>query len=106
MEDDLTAIYKSLQREWNIDKTGLVSDPVKIGQIYYKEKDTNSDFYDHEIDYIYTGTLKKLPSPNYEFAYGFSLLPKKDFLTSKVYNLTSHLMAPWVKVMIRENMIV
>ncbi len=105
LESDEVAIYKTLKREWNIVESDLSSKPKKIGQIYYKEKDPNSDFYDHEIDYIYEGTLKHLPSPNYDFAYGFSVVPKKNFLTSKVYHLTSPLLAPWVKTMIEEKLI-
>lgn len=105
LEDDLTAIYKTLKREWSLDKSGLIAEPKKIGQIYYKAKDPQSVFYDHEIDYIYQAELKKIPSPNYDFAYGFSLVNKVGFLKSKVYNLWSKLFAPWVKVMIEEKMI-
>ncbi len=103
LEDDLTAIYKTLKREWNLDKNSLVSSPKKIGQIYYKEKDKNSDFYDHEIDYIYSGVLKKLPTPDYNFAYGFSLVPKFKILNLKFE--IARLFAPWVKVMIEQKLL-
>jgi len=105
LQDDLTAIYKTLKREWNLDKSGLIVEPKKIGQVYYKAKDPQSVFYDHEVDYIYEGTLKKLPTPDFDFAYGFSLIKKGNFLKSKVYNLWSNQFAPWVKTMIEEKII-
>lgn len=104
LEDDLTAIYKTLKREWNISKKGLTAVPKKIGQIYYKAKDPNSVFFDHEIDYIYEGTLKNLPTPNYDFAYGFSLIEKNKLLTPNPYTL-SPILAPWVKIMLEEKLI-
>jgi len=103
LEDDLTTIYKTLKREWNLDKSGLIAEPKKMGQIYYKTKDPQSVFYDHEIDYIYEGTLSKLPNPNYNFAYGFSLVEKKLITDNRLP--TTKLLAPWVKVMIEEKMI-
>lgn len=103
LEDDLTAIYKSLKREWNLERSGLTTLPKKIGQIYYKAKDPNSEFFDHEIDYIYEGTLKNLPTPNYNFAYGFSMVDRK-LITDNRSPITNSL-APWVKVMIEEKLI-
>lgn len=99
LQDDLTAIYFTLQREWNLKKSDLVHAPKKIGSIYYKSKDPYSEFYDHEIDYIYQIELKKVPTPNYDFAYGFSLVKRENFLKSKVYSLSSKIFAPWVKTM-------
>jgi len=104
LEDNLTAIYKTLQREWNIEKSDLIEVPKKIGQIYYKAKDPNSDFFDHEIDYIYEGRLKNLPTPNYDFAYGFSLIDKNKLLNPNPYTLAP-LLCPWVKVMLEESLI-
>lgn len=105
LEDDLKTIYKTLKREWNLDKSGLIATPKKIGVIYYKEKDPGSEFFDHEIDYIYEGTIKNLPTPNHAFAYGFSLIPKKNFLSSNFYLLTSDIFAPWVKKMVEQKLI-
>ena len=105
LEDDLTAIYKTLKREWNLNPVDLKDKPKLVKKIYYKAKDPNSEFSDHEIDYIYEGTLKKIPTPNYDFAYGFSLIEKKGLLKSKVFNLWSNQFAPWVKVMIEEKLI-
>lgn len=97
LQPDLDAIYSSLIREWNIEKDDLVKKPQKIGQIYYEEKDPGSDFSDHEIDYIYTAELKTIPSPNYDYAYGFSLVEKKDLQKRFRANF-----APWVRKMIKE----
>ena len=99
LEDDLTAIYKSLKREWNVDQAGLTYEPKKIGQIYYTAKDPNSIFFDHEIDYIYEGTLKNLPTPNYDFAYGFSLASWQLITDNRLP------FAPWVKTMLEEKLI-
>ncbi|OGK08529.1 hypothetical protein A2767_05525 [Candidatus Roizmanbacteria bacterium RIFCSPHIGHO2_01_FULL_35_10] len=101
LEDDLTAIYKTLKREWNLEKSGLTAVPKKIGQIYYKAKDPQSVFYDHEIDYIYEGTLKNLPTPNYDFAYGYRLV---NLLEIRNWKLEIK-MAPWVKVLLEEKLI-
>ncbi|OGK24741.1 hypothetical protein A3F58_04390 [Candidatus Roizmanbacteria bacterium RIFCSPHIGHO2_12_FULL_37_9b] len=105
LQDNLTAIYAGLKREWNLDKKDLISQPKFLKKIYYKAKDPNSGYTEHEIDYIYSVELKKIPSPNYDFAYGFSLVEKKNFLSSNFQRLTSNILAPWVKVMIEEKMI-
>ncbi|HEX7542832.1 MAG TPA: hypothetical protein VF385_01995, partial [Patescibacteria group bacterium] len=52
-------------------------------------------YVEHEIDYIYVSELKKLPTPNFDFAYGFSLIDKNKIFNSKF------LFAPWVKQMIK-----
>lgn len=100
LQDDLTAIYSSLKREWNLMISDLVKKPKKAGEVYYKEKDPQSGFYDHEIDYIYEAELKKIPSPNYDFAYGFSLVKKEDL--SKNFKIN---FAPWVKKIIQKKVI-
>lgn len=104
LQDNIIAVYESLKREWNLEKNDLVSSPKFLKKIYYKAKDPNSDYTEHEIDYIYEVSLKKLPTPNYDFAYGFSLIKKNKLLTTH-YKLLSNLLAPWVKVMIKESLI-
>src|SRR3990167_7810389 len=94
LQDNNQAIWEGLKREWNLEKKDLLFEPKLLKKIYYKAKDPNSDFTEHEIDYIYEVEIKKLPSPNYSFCYGFSLVPKKNFLKSKVYSLTSKILAP------------
>lgn len=105
LQDDTQAVFDSLKREWNLEKKDLVTNPKLFNKIYYKAKDPNSAYIEHEIDYIYVVELKHLPSPNYNSAYGFSLVAKKGFLSSNFYCLTSNVFAPWVKVMIEEKLI-
>ncbi|MCL4386858.1 hypothetical protein M1307_00490 [Patescibacteria group bacterium] len=96
------AIYEALDREWKLDKKNLVSKPKKLGVVYYKEKDTKSIYTEHEMDEILTIEIKNLPIPNHEFAYGYSLVDKKELLNKKgrIYPL----LAPWVKKMIEKKM--
>ena len=105
LQDNMDAIYGGLRREWNLKKEDLKSNPKFIKKIYYKAEDPSSDYTEHEIDYIYTVELKKLPSPNLDFAYGFSLIEKNKLLSTDSYLLTTLNLAPWVKVMLKEKMI-
>lgn len=88
LQNDLEAIYEALKREWNIDKTGLVDKPKFLGKFYYKAKDPQSIYTECEIDYIYKAELKNMPTPNFDFAYGFKLINKSSIKNFKV--------APWV----------
>jgi len=92
LQSDLEAIYEALKREWNIDKTVLMNEPKFLGKFYYKAKDPQSIYTEHEIDYIYKAELKNLPNPNPDFAYGFELI--KNFKLSGVKN---YKVAPWVE---------
>jgi len=93
LQADLEAINETLKREWNIDKTGLVSELKFLDKFYYIAKDPNSIFTEHEIDYIYQAELKSLPTPNPDFAYGFELINKQ--------NIENFKMAPWVEDIIK-----
>ncbi|OGK11280.1 hypothetical protein A2954_06155 [Candidatus Roizmanbacteria bacterium RIFCSPLOWO2_01_FULL_37_12] len=99
LQSDEEAIYDGLKREWNLKKSDLKEKPQFIKKIYYKSKDPNSGYTEHEIDYIYIVELKNLPTPNYDFAYGFSLVDQK-LITD--YRLP---FTPWVKVMLDEKVI-
>jgi len=92
LQTDEDAINDTLKREWNIDATGIKSIPKYLGKFYYKAKDPNSIFTEHEIDYIYITELKDLPDPNPDFAYGFEMVSKEEIKNYK--------MAPWVKEII------
>ena len=104
LQDNLTAIYATLKREWNMEKEDLKSKPKFLKKIYYKAKDPNSDYTEYEVGHIYRVELKKIPSPNYDFAYGFSLVEKNKLLTPIPYPLIP-ILAPWVKVMLKEKLI-
>jgi len=93
LQTDLEAIYETLKREWNIDKTGLIDEPKFIDKFYYKAKDPNSIFTEHEIDYIYQAELKSLPIPNFDFAHGFKLVDKLQIKNFKT--------APWADNIIK-----
>ena len=77
----------------NIDKSGLTGESKYLGKFYYKAKDPNSIFTEHEIDYIYQTELKSLPTPNPDYAYGFELVSKEQIIKYKV--------APWVNEIIK-----
>ncbi len=93
LQTDLEAIYETLEREWRVKNDDLVEEPKFLGKFYYKAKDPQSVFTEHEIDYIYKAELKNLPTPNFDFAYGFKLINK---LKTKNFR-----MAPWVKKIIK-----
>lgn len=95
LQSDTDAIYEALKREWNIERSDLVDKPNFIGRFYYKAKDPQSIFTEHEIDHIYRIGLKNPPTPNLDFAYGFKLINKLDMknLKSEISKLKT---APWV----------
>ena len=89
LQTDEDAINETLKREWNIDATGIKSIPKYLCKFYYKAKDPNSIFTEHEVDYIYIAELINRPNPNPNFAYGFELIKKQEIKNYKI--------APWVE---------
>ncbi len=98
LESDLEAIYKALTREWNLKKSDLISAPDKLGKVYYCAPDPNSIYTEHEFDYIYFAKLKKLPTPNLNFCYGFKLISSVDEITKLAGR---YVLAPWVTQIIK-----
>lgn len=98
LQKTLTAVYSTLKREWNLETEDLISTPREDGAIYYRAKDQYSEFTEHEYCYIYSVAVKKLPLPNLDFAYGYSLISKEELINknSRIYKN----LAPWVKKMI------
>ncbi len=98
LQNNREAIGETLKREWNIDKNGLKRAVQFLGKIYYRAKDPNSIYTEHEFDYIYSAELKNTPNPNSNYAYGFELIDNSEFsiLNSK-FSLT-----PWVEKIIAE----
>jgi|SRR3989338_3696554 len=92
LQTDEDAISETLKREWNIDGLGLKNIPKYLGKFYYKAKDPQSIFTEHEIDYIYQAELKDLPNSNPDFAYGFELISKEE--------INNYKLAPWVEEII------
>lgn len=89
LQTDLDAIYKSLRREWDLNKSDLGKTPAMLGTVYYKAKDLDSIYTEHEFDYIYLAKLKKLPLPNSDYCYGFKLV-------DTVHEILTYTVAPWV----------
>ncbi|HRN70344.1 MAG TPA: hypothetical protein PLS49_04100 [Candidatus Woesebacteria bacterium] len=101
LQSDEEALMDTLQREWNISE--IIGKPVLKGTIYYQASDPFSKYTEHEMCRIYACQVQQLPMPNFEFAYGFSLLdPKK--IQDKNYPLFP-LLAPWVKKTFEEGLL-
>lgn len=115
LQTDLEAIYEALKREWNVDKkSGLKRQPKFLGKIYYRAKDPESQYSEHEIDYIYLAEIKNSPTPNEEFAYGFKLASKDEIFNSCLagslrcqagrrtqFSTLNFPLAPWVKKIVK-----
>ncbi len=91
------AIIQTLKREWYIENHSKI-EPKLLGKYYYKKKDPNSQYSEHEINYLYSIKIDEIPSFNPLYAYGMSILDKaaiknKQFPLSRVY-------APWVDKLI------
>ena len=100
LQTDLEAIYIALQREWNIDKTALIEEPKLLQKFYYKAKDTQSIFTEHEIDYVYKAELKNYPLPNLDYAYGCCLIEKEKMknLAGEIPNFN---LVPWASEIVK-----
>lgn len=103
LQSSIEATYECLRREWNLDKKDLIGEIKAVGMIYYKAKDPRSIYEEHEMCDMLSVKLKSLPKPNYDFAYGFSLVDKKT-LTNKNSLIYKNL-APWSKVAIKKGFI-
>lgn len=103
LQTTIEATYDCLKREWGLEKKDLVGKIKNLGYIYYKAKDSKSIYTEHEICEILVAKIKTEPKPNYDFAYGFSLVKKKE-ITNKDSRIHENL-APWVKEAIFKNML-
>lgn len=103
LQTTLEATYQCLEREWGITKKDLLYVPKNLGAVYYKAKDKKSIYTEHEVCEILVSKVKKLPTPNFDFAYGFSLIKKEELLNkkSRVYEN----LAPWVIETINQKML-
>lgn len=97
LEDDKVSIIRNLKREFVFDEEDL--NLQYLDKVYYKEADKNSEFTEHEIDYIYLATLKKPLIPNLEYSYGV-LLVTREMLLDKAGFIYKNL-APWAKKIIQ-----
>lgn len=96
------AVINSLEREWNLTKKDLTGGIKRLGYVYYKSKDPKSIFIEHEYCDILIMKIKKLPSPNLDFAYGYSLVTKEE-----LYNKKSRIyenLSPWGQKIVDKKM--
>lgn len=103
LQTTLEATYKCLEREWNLKTDDLLYQPKNEGVVYYKAKDKNSIYTEHEVCEILVTEVKNLPFPNLDFAHGYSLISKVE-LKNKKGRIYQNL-APWVKIMIKNNLL-
>ncbi len=102
LEDTIQAAKRALKREWKIKESNIGKFKI-TGAVYYKAKDEKSIYTEHEYCDIVEVKISKIPEPNLELAYGYSLIEKdkiKD-TTSRTYAL----FAPWVKKAVEQNLI-
>ena len=103
LQDTIDAAKICLFREWKIDPSDILGKFEHKGVVYYKAEDENSAYVEHEYCAIVEIYVKKIPEPNYEVAYGASLVTKKE-LANKKSRIYSQL-APWVKVAIDKKLL-
>ncbi len=84
-------IIESLKREWVFD--GKIEKIIFLNKYYYKEKDKNSKFTEHEINYLYLIKIKRQLNFNKNFCYNFQVLDKETII--KTYQIENY--APWIK---------
>ncbi len=97
-EDLEDSAVKAVEREWVNIK--LIDKPKKLGVVYYKTKDPKSIYTEHEVCDMLAVEVKEIPMPNFDFAYGFSLVTKKE-LANKNSRIYENL-APWAKLALEE----
>lgn len=93
LEDTLKACERALFREWKIKKSDFLGKMKIKGAIYYKAKDPNSIYTEHEYCDIIELHVKRIPEPNYEVAYGVSVATKEELLDKK--SLIIKALTPW-----------
>ena len=103
LEDTQRSAERTLYREWKIKKSEVIGKMKLKGAVYYKAKDKNSIYTEHEYCDIVELHVKKVPTPDLEFAYGVSIATKKE-LSNKKSRLYSDL-APWIQVAIDKKLL-
>lgn len=95
LQDGVVSVLDGLQREWGIHAEDIAEDIAFVKKVYYKAFDDVSGHYEHEIDYVYTVELNKLPVSDYQYAYGSYILHKNNIdklQDPRIYSI----LAPWV----------
>ncbi len=95
MQDDIVSVYRNIEREWNLKREDIISEPEFMGKIYYKSKDDGSEFHEQEFDYFYKVELKVFKPPVMDYCYGFSLIPLAEIKAGKHGILPN--ITPWTR---------
>lgn len=103
LETDEEAALLSLEREWGLTKADLSSPITNRGFVVYKEKDPQSEFTEHEVDYLLQTSVTSIPLPKLEYAYGVSLLTLEQ-LKNPAHPIQP-MLAPWVKKILEANLL-
>jgi isopentenyl-diphosphate delta-isomerase len=101
LETSEDSSLKALKREW--ESMNLEGKIKNLGAVYYKTKDPKSIYIEHEVCDILTLRVNEIPQPNYNFAYGFSLVTKEELLNKK--SRVWELLSPWTKAAIEEGLL-
>lgn len=102
LQDINEALYKTLEREWNMTPDMFSTKPKLAGTVIYKSSD--GTYTEHELCHLYTLHLSSsFPKPVEEYAYGFMTEPVDKILTAEYKN--SNGLAPWVKAFFDEGII-
>lgn len=102
LQDAETAVLNCLEREWHVTKSDLTSDIALQGKVVYDS--IHGDYIEHEVCHLYIASVKHIPEPNFEFAYGFSVIPI-DQLIDYESNPALRGLAPWVLEMIMKDLL-
>ena len=103
LQDLNSTVLDTLKREWNIDKKDLIGDIKNQGEIYYKAKDIHSSHFEHEYCVMFLVKVRSMPAINLNYAYGLSLVDKKDLIDEK--SPIHRNLAPWSKVAVKKGLI-
>ncbi len=102
LQDTIEASITTLLREWEMNEKDFLGKPKITGNVYYKAKDKHSIYMEHEVDDVVEVKVKRIPEPNFEFAYGSSLMNRKELLSNKRVN---SILAPWVIAMLEKKLL-
>jgi isopentenyl-diphosphate Delta-isomerase len=103
LETGETAVIKALNREWGIGEKDIVGGIQSLGSVYYRAKDNNSIYTEHEIDYIYSVEIDKLPKVNFDFAYGYETISKNKNIVNQCQK---YILTPWVEKILQTDSII
>lgn len=96
------AIYKTLEREWNID-VEQVKGLHSPGATTYQAHDPHSAYIEHEYCYLYLATIDTLPEFSSDVAYGFTLQSIKELKSDA--NPLSPALAAWVRAFVTSGLL-